>query len=178
MANITRRQNQERELSPSRSAPAWDPFQLVRAMMGWDPFGALDPAPLPRLASYVPAFDITETKDAYLLEADLPGTKEEDLEISLVGRQLSVSGVRQEERREESERRHLYERSYGAFTRSFSLPDGVEPDQVSADLKDGVLRIRLPKAVEAQARRIPIGEPGGAKGGGAEASGNGGAPKA
>jgi HSP20 family protein len=105
----------------------------------------------------VPRFDVKETGDAYLFTADLPGVKESDLDISLAGNILTVSGKREEEHRDEGEQYHATERSHGQFTRSFSLPDTADTGHVQASLKDGVLHLHVPKKPEVQPRKIPIG---------------------
>jgi HSP20 family protein len=91
-----------------------------------------------------------------VFKADLPGVKESDLEISLTGNQLRISGHRGEERVEESDRSHVTERTYGGFLRSFTLPEGCDPDHAHADLKDGVLTLTMPKKPEVQPRKITI----------------------
>ena len=105
-------------------------------------------------------FDVKETKDAYVIKADLPGVKEDDLEVSLNGSMLTIRGKREEERKEEGDNYYAIERSSGSFTRSFTLPESSDGDNVSADLKDGVLEVRLPKKAEAQPRKISIGTTG------------------
>lgn len=158
MANLIRRENTQ---APTRAtANTWDPFRLMESMLGWEPFTSL----MPSLGtgtgqSYLPRFDVKETKDRYVFTADLPGIKEEDVNVSLTGNQLVISGKREEEEtKEEAGKWHLYERSYGSFNRSFALPDGVDSDQVTADLKDGVLTVTVGKKAEVQPRRIQFGK--------------------
>jgi HSP20 family protein len=134
----------------------WDPMQLMRGMLEWDPFEEMRRTLTPGGTSYVPAFDVKESKDAYVFKADLPGVKESDLDISLTGNRLTVSGKREEEHREEDEQYFSYERSYGSFTRSFTLPTGVDLENVNAELKNGELEIRIAKKPEVQARKIPV----------------------
>jgi HSP20 family protein len=134
----------------------WDPFEMMREMMAWDPFRELG-APLTRAEAFVPTFEVKETKDGYVFKADLPGVKEKDLELSLTGNRLTVSGHREEEKKQEEERYYAYERSYGTFTRSFTLPEGVDPESASAELKEGVLTIHLGKRPEVKAKRIELG---------------------
>jgi HSP20 family molecular chaperone IbpA len=102
------------------------------------------------------AFEVKETKDSYLFKADVPGIKESDITISLTGNRLTVSGKRDEEKRQENETFFSYERSYGSFTRAFTLPEGVDAEKVSANLKEGVLSIAVPKTPEAQPKRVSI----------------------
>ena len=97
-----------------------------------------------------------ETKDAYLFKADLPGVKDEDLDISLTGNRLTVSGHREEEKRDEGDRYYAFERSYGTFSRSFTLPEGVDTEHANAELKDGVLTISLSKRPEVKPKKIEV----------------------
>ncbi|HYG68700.1 MAG TPA: Hsp20/alpha crystallin family protein, partial [Anaeromyxobacteraceae bacterium] len=105
---------------------------------------------------FVPSFEVKETKDAYVFKADLPGIREEDLDINLTGNRLTVSGKREEEKRSEEERYYAYERSYGSFSRSFTLPEGVDAEHVDAELRDGVLTVRIAKRPEVQPKRIEV----------------------
>jgi len=136
--------------------PAWNPFEAMYEMMRWDPFQNLGGLASGGAASFSPSFDVKETEDAFVLQADMPGIKEEDLDVSLAGNQLTISGERKEERREEGEKRHIYECSYGSFTRTLGLPDGVDADHIEAELKNGVLRVRMAKKLEARPRRIRL----------------------
>jgi HSP20 family protein len=154
MANIVRR-NDQGELAPRTTA--FDPFQLLRDMMTWDPFRQL--APFRQGAQeglFAPQFEVKETKDAYIFKADTPGVEEADLDISLTGSRLVVSGRREAEQRQEGETFFAYERSYGTFSRSFTLPEGIDPDHVEAELKNGVLMIKVPKHAEHQAKKISL----------------------
>ncbi len=162
MANLIRR-NESGSSEPSRTV---DPFRMMRDLMRWDPFAEM--APAAGGAAFVPSFDVKETKDAYVFTADLPGVKEGDLDVSLTGSRLTISGKREEENREEEERWFAYERSYGSFSRTFTLPEGVDADHVQAELKDGVLRVSIPKKPELKPRRIEL-KPASGKGEGGKA---------
>lgn len=145
----------------SRMGREWDPFQSMRELMSWDPFQDVLPklwqgGASPQRFVFAPAFDVRETKDAYLFKADLPGFREQDVDISVTGNRLTVSGNRDAEQVEESDTYYCSERTYGSFARSFTLPDGVNPDQIQAELKDGILSLRVPKSAEAQPKRISI----------------------
>jgi len=112
---------------------------------------------------FTPRFDVKDTKDAYVIKADLPGVKEEDVEVSLNGSLLTISGKREEEHREEGDSYYAMERSSGSFARSFTMPQGIDGNDVSAELKNGVLSVRIPKKPEAQPKRIAIGKGGESK---------------
>jgi HSP20 family protein len=152
MALIRRRENNDSRVTRT----AWDPFEMMQDLMRWDPFqdsGVLAPR---HAGSFVPAFDVKETKNAYVLHADLPGMTEDNVELSLTGNHLTISGQRQEEKRNEDDKVHMYECSYGAFTRSVALPEGVDVDHIEAELKNGVLSVHIPKKPELRPRRIPL----------------------
>jgi HSP20 family protein len=158
MANLLRR----RERETSTPMRAWDPFrgdpfQMMRDALRWDPFRELESLGNLPERMFVPDVELKETKDAYVFKADLPGVQEKDLDVSLTGNRIQISGRREEEERREDERYYAYERTYGAFTRSFTLPEGANAEEVSAELKDGVLHVKVPKRPEVQSRRISIG---------------------
>lgn len=104
-----------------------------------------------------PAVDIRETEDAYELHAELPGMKKDDIGITLENNVLKLSGERRFEKDVKEEEFHRIERSYGSFTRAFSLPSRVDSERVEASFEDGVLKVRVPKAAETRPRRIEIG---------------------
>jgi HSP20 family protein len=132
--------------------------RTVWDLLAWDPFRMLEPAfrRADEEALFVPRFDVKETKDAYVFKADLPGVREEDVEVSMSGNRLTVTGKRESESREGDETYYTSERSYGAFSRSFTLPDGVDGEKIRAEMKDGVLAVTVPKKAEMQAKKIPI----------------------
>ena len=143
--------------SPSATMSRWDPFSAFRDFVRWDPFREIAPlGAMDRINDFDAPFEVKETKEGYLFKADVPGIKESDLTINLSGNRLSVSGKREEEKKHESETYFSYERSYGSFTRSFTLPEGIEADKVHASLKDGVLSILVPKRPEAQPKKVAI----------------------
>ncbi len=131
----------------------WDPFRIMLEMMGEPAREAFTGQP----ASFVPSFEVFERKDGYVFKADLPGVKQEDLDIQLTENRLTISGKREAEERKEGERWYAFERQYGQFTRTFSLPEGVDGEHVRADLRDGVLTLVVPKKPEVQPRKIQIG---------------------
>ena len=135
----------------------WEPFRMARELFRWDPFRELSAAwPTLEVAEFSPAFEVKETKDNYMFRADVPGVKEEDLEISRTGNRLMVSGKREAEKEDKGDKFYTYERSYGSFTRSFTMPEGIDIEHIQADLKDGVLTIYVPKKPEAQPQKISL----------------------
>ncbi|HEY8922979.1 MAG TPA: Hsp20/alpha crystallin family protein [Polyangia bacterium] len=156
MANNLVKRN-DRELSHGGGADyRWDPFRTIDALLRWDPFRA-EVSPWGG-ATYSPHFDVKETKDGYVIKADLPGVKDEDLEISMNANMLTIAGKREAERVDEGEQYFAMERSYGSFARSFTLPNGADRENVTADLKNGVLVVHIAKRPEAQPRKITIGK--------------------
>lgn len=158
MALIRRGEEREREEFLPEPFRTWDPFRTMREMLRWDPFREMERIFAPwRPRTFSPDFDVKETADAYVFRADLPGVKEEDLDISVTGNRITVSGRRQEEDRQEGENYYTYERAYGAFRRSFTLPSDVDAENAKAQLQNGVLTITIPKTPEAKPKKIPIG---------------------
>lgn len=108
--------------------------------------GGWPPASLELPKGFVPAFDVKETEDEVLVSAELPGVQASDIEVNLSGNTLVIRGEKKEEKEEKNENRHTFERSYGSFTRSLTLPCDVVQDQVEANFRNGVLELKLPKA--------------------------------
>jgi HSP20 family protein len=136
------------------------PFQMLREML-IDPFRLFSQSPwgaFGRGQALTPSFEVRETDDAFVFKADLPGIRADDLDVSLAGRQLQISGKREHEKEEGEGQYHTYERSYGSFTRSFTLPDSADLEHIRSDLKDGVLTLLVPKREGGEKRRkIAIG---------------------
>lgn len=106
--------------------------------------------------TWMPPVDVRETDEAYLVAAELPGVSKEDVEITVENNVLTLRGERKWQAESNGESFHRVERSYGRFTRTFTLPRTVRPDDVEARFDDGVLYLTLPKAEEARPRRIAI----------------------
>src|SRR5688572_30038457 len=149
-----------RRQDPSQVAQR-DPLQLMREFIN-DPFGVMQTLPwlgMGREQIWTPSFEVRETDDAFVFTGDLPGVKNEDLDITLTGNRLEVSGKRESENEINEGRWHTFERSYGNFRRIFALPESAEVDKVRCDLKDGVLSMVVPKkpGSSQKARKIQIG---------------------
>jgi len=106
--------------------------------------------------AWVPPVDIQENGDAYLFHAELPGMSKEDIHITLENSVLRLSGERKFEKDAKKENYHRVERTYGTFTRTFTLPTQVDPEKVQAAFENGILTITVPKAEQAKPRRIAI----------------------
>ena len=106
---------------------------------------------------WVPAMDLVEHDDHFLLRADLPGMTEEDVNIELNDGALTVSGERKAEHTERERGFYRLERQFGQFSRTLTLPEGIDPEQVKASFANGVLEVWVPKPEQRKPRRIPIG---------------------
>ncbi len=142
------------QLTQSR---ALDPSQWLSRVMGFDPFREMMPLVGESRAAFDPDFEVKETKDGYLFRADLPGVKLSDIEVSVTDNRIQLSGHREAEKEDRGDSFYTYERSYGSFTRAFTMPDGIEASQIHADLRDGVLTVLVPKKAESVPKKITIG---------------------
>ena len=106
--------------------------------------------------AWSPSVDIYENKDQIVLEAELPGMKQEEFDLSIENNVITLRGERRFEKTDDSDNYHRVERSYGAFTRSFTLPQTVSGEGATAEYSNGVLRVTLPKREEAKPRRIEV----------------------
>lgn len=106
-------------------------------------------------STWRPAADLVETDEGFTLDLELPGFRRDDIEVTVEQGILTISGERARTRREDVTY-HLNERAAGRFSRSFSLPNSVNPDDVAAEFHDGVLHVELPKAAEAKPRKIEV----------------------
>lgn len=135
----------------------FDPFEMMRDMLRFEPFKELERGFRGfGLEGFSPSFDVKETKDAYVICADLPGLKEEDIDVSLSGNRLTISGEREQEEKKEDETWYAVERRHGSFSRSFMLPDDINVDQCEATFDNGVLRVELAKQEPARSRHIKL----------------------
>ncbi len=108
------------------------------------------------VAEWSPLVDITEDDKEYLIKAELPEVKKEDVKLSVHDNVLSISGERKYEKEEKGKKYHRVERAYGSFTRSFTLPDDADAGKVAAEYKDGILKVHLPKSEKAKPKSIEV----------------------
>jgi HSP20 family protein len=138
----------------------WDPFQdaqtLREAMTQLFDESFVNPTTTRRGQAFVPALDLSETADAYTVELAVPGLKPENIDITIENNVLTVKGEVKQVSDEQKRSYHRIERRYGAFTRTIGLPTSVRADAITADLKDGVLRLEIPKAEERKPRKITV----------------------
>ncbi|HYY43368.1 MAG TPA: Hsp20/alpha crystallin family protein [Pyrinomonadaceae bacterium] len=145
------------------SITRYDPFRELRLLQ--DEVNRLFSSNLSRSfnddgiarGAWAPSVDIFENKDQIVLEAELPGMNREDFELTVENNVLTLRGERRFEKKDEADNYHRVERAYGTFTRSFTLPQTVSPENATAEYKNGVLRVTLQKREEVKARRIEIG---------------------
>ena len=109
-----------------------------------------------KLADWSPQVDISEDEKEYLVKADLPEMKKEEIKVNVEDGVLSVSGERKAEKEEKNKKFHRIERSYGSFMRSFTLPEDANGAKVSAEFKDGVLQVHLPKSPAPKSKAVEV----------------------
>ncbi len=141
----------------------WDPFRDLERWAGLRDWPGLRVGRLlgelgePRGGAIVsPAVDVTEADDRYVVTAEIPGVKKDDLTLEIQDGVLSIRGEKRSEREETRQKARLLERSYGAFTRAFTLPADAAADKVTASFENGVLKIEIAKRAEAKAKSIAI----------------------
>ena len=108
------------------------------------------------VAEWSPRVDITEDDTEYVIKADLPDVKKEDIKLTVLDNVMSISGERKYEKEEQGKKYHRVERLYGSFMRSFTVPDDADASKVSAEYKDGVLNAHLPKSEKANQKSIEV----------------------
>jgi HSP20 family protein len=141
----------------------YDPFRELRSLQdemtrlftGMTPSGEFGREDV-RRGAWNPSVDIYEEKDHLVLEAELPGMKRDDFELSIENNVVTLTGERKFENKTDGDNYHRVERSYGSFTRSFTLPQNVTADGAKADFDNGLLRVTFPKREETKARKIEI----------------------
>ncbi|WP_028571320.1 Hsp20/alpha crystallin family protein [Desulfonatronum lacustre] len=146
----------------NRFFPVLRPKGNVESARQPDLFSMMEPyfsSPFPARESFekmMPAVDVSETEQAVLVNAELPGLEAEDVELHVENNYLVLRGVKKEEREEKKKNAVHRECSYGSFSRSIPLPAEIQSDKVTAKFKNGVLKVTLPKSEKAQTKRISI----------------------
>ncbi|HLG43707.1 MAG TPA: Hsp20/alpha crystallin family protein [Nitrospirales bacterium] len=148
----------------------------MNALTRWDPYKELDDlqnrlamvfgrAPVRKdggkeeamtVAEWAPLVDIVEEDKEYLIKAELPEVKKEDVKVTVQDEVLTVTGERKFEKEEKGRKYHRIERAYGSFTRSFTLPEDADSERVAAEFKDGVLKVHLPKSEKAKPKSVEV----------------------
>jgi HSP20 family protein len=141
----------------------WDPFRELEEMS--DRLNRVFSRPALRttggketltVADWIPTVDISETDDEYLIKAEVPEIKKEDVKVTVEDGVLTLQGERRQEKEEKGKKFHRVERSYGSFVRSFTLPESVDENGVRAEYKDGVLSLHLPKTEQVKPKAIEV----------------------
>lgn len=140
----------------------WDPFRELEEMS--DRLNRVFSRPALRtngkenltVADWTPTVDISETDGEYLIKAELPEVKKEDVKVTVENGVLTLQGERRQEKEEKGKKFHRVERSYGSFVRSFALPESVDDSAVKAEYKDGVLNLHLPKSEKVKPKAIEV----------------------
>ena len=153
----------ERELAP---VGRWSPFSELDFFRGLEPWGRhpglgrlfadVLGEGQPAARGFAPAVDVAENDDEYIVSAELPGAKREDVTVELHDGVLTLRGEKKGERQEEKNQARYVERTFGSFSRSFTLPGNADAEKMAASFQDGVLTIRIPKREEAKPRVINI----------------------
>jgi len=140
----------------------WNPFRQLSTLreeidrLFENPLAAFEDGTQPFMSGWMPAVDLYEDKDNFVLRAEVPGMKKEELQISLHEGVLTLSGERKQEEKHENADVYRSERFFGRFHRTISLPATVNPEKVTANYKDGILTVLLPKSEEAKPKQIPV----------------------
>lgn len=141
----------------------WDPFRELEEMsnrlnrfFGQSMVRQLTDTGGLSLAEWTPAVDVQETDGEYLIKADLPDVKKDDVKVEVQDNMISVSGERKQEKEEKGKRFHRVERAYGRFERRLSLPSEIDAKKIAAEFKEGVLLVHLPKSPTARPQTIDI----------------------
>jgi len=148
---------------PGRGLVPWRPFREMEEMERRfeDIFGRpFIPAMWRRIPvvemGWAPAIEVFEKEDKFTVKAELPGMKEEDIDVLVVGDTLTIKGERKAETEVKEEDYYCCERSYGSFSRSIALPSSVDAKKIEASYEDGVLEVTLPKAPEVKAKKVAV----------------------
>ncbi len=141
------------------SLVSWDPFRELDDML--NRFGRVGAGDVVgsqggNVVSWRPAANISETDKEYIIKAELPEVKKEDIEVAINDGVLTIKGERRLEKRDESEKQHRIESFYGSFARSFTLPSDADEEHIEAESKDGVLTVRIPKVPAATPKRVEV----------------------
>jgi HSP20 family protein len=141
----------------------WDPFrELEDVSSRLNRFFSRTPARVGKeseflaLADWTPSADISETDTAYLIKAEIPGVKKEDIKINVQDSVLTIQGERKSEKEEKDKKFHRIECSYGSFMRSFRVPDDADESAIKAEFKDGMLNVTLGKSAKAQPKSVSV----------------------
>lgn len=141
----------------------WDPFReleevsnRLNRLFGRSPARAESGQEMLAMADWAPSVDISETDTAYLVKAEIPGVKKEDVKVTIQDGMLTIQGERRQEKEEKGKKFHRIERSYGSFARSFRVPGDADENSVKAEFKDGMLNVTLAKSEKAKPKSVEV----------------------
>jgi len=139
----------------------WKPFGQIGSLRKemdrlWNRFLSETPSLGAFTEGWLPSVDMSETKDSFIIKAELPGMDAKDVTVSLSGDILTIQGEKKKEEEEKDESHHCIERYYGSFQRVFQLPTAVKGDKVEASFDKGILKVILPKVEEAKKKQIEV----------------------
>jgi HSP20 family protein len=141
----------------------WNPFNeledisnRLNQMFGRPVVSAAADQQMLKVADWTPSVDISETDQAYLIKAEIPEVKKEDVKVTIDDGMITIQGERKMEKEEKGKKFHRIERSYGSFVRSFRLPDGVDESKAKAEFKDGMINVTLPKSEKAKSKAVEV----------------------
>jgi HSP20 family protein len=138
----------------------WDPFREMEDVfdryskaLSWPRLGGSE---IMTGGDWAPRVDIAETENEFIIKAEVPEVKKDEVKISVDNGVLSIQGERKQEKEEKGKKFHRVERYYGSFTRSFTLPDNVDETKIEASFKDGMLNIQIPKSEKSKPKAIDV----------------------
>jgi HSP20 family protein len=135
----------------------WEPFREMEDIFRqYSPFFARSLRRNEEGGSWSPVADITETDNEYLIKAELPAVKKEDVRVTLDDNVITISGERRQEKEQKEANEIRIESFYGTFSRSFALPDNIDAKAIQAETKDGVLKVRIPKTKAVEPKKIAV----------------------
>jgi len=147
---------------PSRGITPWRPFreleeleQGLERFFGWPFLSRTRRLPVEEM-EWLPSLDMYEKDDRFVVKAELPGMKEDDIDVSVTDNTLNIKGERKAESEVKEENYYRSERSYGKFYRSVALPSNADAQNIEANYEDGVLEVSIPKAAEAKSRKVKV----------------------
>jgi HSP20 family protein len=148
---------------PGRGLIPWRPFRDLEELerrfddiLNWPPLPAVWRRIPTMDMGWAPAIDVFEKEDKFVVKAELPGMKEEDINISVVGDTLTIKGERKAESEVKEDNYYYCERSYGSFSRSIAIPSNVDAQKIEANYEDGVLEVSLPKTLKVKPKKISV----------------------
>ena len=154
MTNLIRRNHDNnRQAARTNDPTVMNPYHLMETLLRWKPFAD----DVGREGFFSPPFEVREAKDAYVIKADLPGIRDSELDVTVAGNAVTVSGRREPDAGNDGDQYYVMERGYGTFSRTFAVSDAADLTNLTADLNGGVLTLRIPKRPEVQPRKINVG---------------------